>query len=313
MAAVGLMAAGTLSAKAQTSAALTEAPAATPAAPSAPAAEAPPTGLWISGIHLSAQIDAGFMGNPFRPADGLNFGHLFTDHANQLQLNQVLLTAQKPLDPKNPDFQWGFKVQFMYGSDARYTQFLGELNRVDPNARYQFDIVEANVQAHLPWLTEGGVDLKAGQYPTPVGYETIDPSTNLFYSYFYIFQFGLPSKHTGANTTWGPLGENNGAIGGIGLNLMDGNLRILALTHFGPEEATRLLSPLGVDANGQRRYFTDVIVTWKTSDALTLVTEGNLVRDGYGAAGRSVNGFGVAQYASYALTETVALNGRVEY
>jgi hypothetical protein len=253
------------------------------------------------------------MGNPSRPADGLNFGHLFTDHANQFQLNQVLLTAQKPLDPKNPDYQWGFKVQFMYGSDARYTQFLGELNRVDPNARYQFDVVEANVQAHLPWLTEGGVDLKAGQYPTPVGYETIDPSTNLFYSYFYIFQFGLPSKHTGANTTWGPLGENNGAIGGIGLNLMDGNLRILALTHFGPEEATRLLSPLGVDANGQRRYFTDVIVTWKTSDALTLVTEGNLVRDGYGAAGRSVNGFGVAQYASYALTETVALNGRVEY
>jgi hypothetical protein len=278
------------------------------------------------------------MGNPSRPADGLNFGHLFTDHANQFQLNQVLLTAQKPLDPKNPDYcnQWGFKVQFMYGSDARYTQFLGELNRVDPNARYQFDVVEANVQAHLPWLTEGGVDLKAGQYPTPLGYETIDRSTNLFYSHSYIFQFGLPFKHTGAlttthvnsildvyagadtgsNTTWGPLGENNGAIGGIGgigLNLMDGNLTVLALTHFGPEQTTRLLSPLGVNANGQWRYFNDVIVTWKASDVLTLVTEGNLVRDGFGAAGRPVNGFGVAQYASYALTETVALNGRVEY
>ena len=32
---------------------------------------------------------------------------------------------------------------------------------------------------------------------------------------------------TGANTTFGPLGDNNGAIGGIGgfgLNLMDGKL-----------------------------------------------------------------------------------------
>ena len=71
------------------------------------------------------------MGNPSGPADGLNFGQLFTDHANQFQLNQILLTANKPLDPKDPDYQWGFKVQFMYGSDARYTQFLGELNRVD--------------------------------------------------------------------------------------------------------------------------------------------------------------------------------------
>jgi hypothetical protein len=83
----------------------------------------------------------------------------------------------------------------MYGSDARYTQFLS----ID--ARYQFDVVEANVQAHPPWLTEGGIDLKAGQYPTPLGYETIDPSTNLFYPHSYIFQFGLPFKHTGALTT----------------------------------------------------------------------------------------------------------------
>jgi hypothetical protein len=328
-----MIAAGAFSARAQTPLPATETPA---TAPAATAAEPPPPGLWINGIHLSAQIDAGFMGNPSGPADGLNFGHLFTDHANQFQLNQVLLTANKPLDPKDPGYQWGFKVQFMYGSDARYTQFLGELNRVDPNARYQLDVVEANVVAHLPWLTEGGIDLKAGQYPTPLGYETIDPSTNPFYSHSYIFQFGLPFKHTGAltvahvnsvldiyagvdtgsNTTFGPLGENNGAIGGIGgfnLTLLDGNLTILALTHFGPEQATRLLSPLGVNANGQWRYFNDVIVTWKASAALTLITEANLVRDSFGAVGKPANGFGMAQYASYALTDTLALNGRAEY
>ena len=321
-----------VSARAQTAA---PPPPATPAqAPAAP--EAPPPGLWINGIHLSAQIEAGIMGNPSGPADGLNFGHLFTDHANQVQLNQLLLTANKPLDPKDPNYQWGFKLQFMYGSDARYTQFLGELNRVDPNQRYQLDVVEANVLAHLPWLTEGGIDLKVGQYPTPLGYETIDPSTNPFYSHSYIFQFGLPFKHTGAltvthvngtldiyagidtgtNTTFGPLGDNNGAVGGLGgfnLTFLDGNLTILALTHFGPEQPTRLLSPIGFNANGQWRYYNDVIVTWKASDVLTLVSEANLVRDGFGTDDKPVNGFGFAQYASYALTDTVALNGRAEY
>lgn len=314
-------------AMAQQAAPATEAPA---------AAEAPPPGLWINGIHLSAQIDAGIMGNPSGPADGLNFGHLFTDRANQVVMNQLLLTANKPLDPKNSDYQWGFKLQFMYGTDARYTQFLGELNRVDPTSRYQLDVVEANVLAHVPWLTEGGIDLKVGQYPTPLGYETIDPSTNPFYSHSYIFNFGLPFKHsgglsvthvnsmldiyagmdTGSNTTFGPLGENNGAVAGLtGFNLtfLDGNLTVLALTHFGPEQATRVLAPIGVNANGKWRYFNDLVVTWKASDALTLVTEANLVRDGYGTTGKPVNGFGLAQYASYALSDTLALNGRIEY
>jgi Putative beta-barrel porin-2, OmpL-like. bbp2 len=309
--------------------------------PATPAAEAPPPGLWVDGIHLSAQLDAGIIANPFRPATGLNWGQLFTDHANQVQLNQLLLTANKPLDPKNSDYQWGFKVQFMYGSDARYTQYLGELNRVNPDARYQLDVVEANVLAHLPWLTEGGIDLKAGQYVTPLGYETIDPSTNPFYSHSYIFQFGLPFKHTGAlatthvndvldiysgidtgtNTTFGPLGDNNGAIGGIGgfnLTLMEGKLTVLALTHFGPDDATRALSPIGFNANGFWRFYNDVLITWKASDIWTFVTEANWARDGFGivtpsgTVNKPVNGFGAAQYVSYALTETVALNARAE-
>lgn len=324
---------------AQTAAPAPAAPpaAAPPAAAPAPAAPAaPPPGLWIDGIHFYGQLDAGIMGNPSGPADGLNFGRLFDDHANQVQLNQLLLTANKPLDPKNSDYQWGFKFQFMYGSDARYTQFLGELNRVDPSQRYQLDVVEANVLAHLPWLTSGGIDIKAGQYPTPLGYEYIDPSLNPFYSHSYIFNFAAPFKHTGllavthvndvldiysdidtgTNTTFGPLGDNNGAVGGIGgfnLTLLGGNLTVLALTHFGPDDATRLLSPLGVNANGQWRFYNDLVVTYKASDALTLGTETAWARDGYGAVGKPVNGIGVAQYASYTLTDTLTLNGRAEY
>lgn len=314
-------------------------------APAAPAA--PPPGLWIDGIHFSAQLDAGFTLNPMRPGNGLNFGQLFTDHANQAQLNQMLLTANKPLDPKNPNFQWGFKLQFMYGSDARFTQYLGEFNRVSPGnnygtddvtegSRYQMDMVEANLLLHLPYLTSGGIDLKAGQYPTPLGFEVIDPSANPFYSHSYIFQFGLPFEHTGAlavthvsslldvytgldtgaNTTFGPLGDDNGALGGIGgvnLTFLGGNLTVLALTHVGPEQSTRALSPEGFNANGEWRAYNDMVITYKASDKLTLTTELNWVRDAYGFDDRPVNGFGAAQYASYALTDTLTLNGRLEY
>jgi hypothetical protein len=320
LAAAAAVATSAVNASAQTPA--PAAPAATEAAPAA--ADAPPPGFWIDGIHLSAQIEAGITGNPDSPKN--NFGQLFTDKPNTVLFNQLLLTANKPLDPKATGFDWGFKLQGMYGSDARYTQFLGELNRVNPEDRNQLDVVEANVLFHLPVLFEGGIDIKAGQYSTPIGYETIDPSTNPFYSHSYIFNFGIPLKHTGVlttshvsglldvylgadtgvNTTFGPLGDNNGAIaflGGVNLTMMDGNLTVLALTHLGPENATRALSPAGFNANGYFRYLNDIIVTYKATTALTFVTELNWIRDdfdGIGTSGipKTANGFGIAQYVS---------------
>jgi hypothetical protein len=305
----------------------------------APAADAPPPGYWINGIHLSAQIEGGVTFNPAGPKQ--NFGQLFTDKPNTVLLNQILLTANKPLDPKATDFDWGFKLQGMYGSDARYTHFLGELDRVNPQDRNQFDIVEANALFHLPVLFEGGVDIKAGQYSTPLGFETIDPSTNPFYSHSYIFSFGLPFKHTGvlttshvnpmldvylgvdtgSNTTFGPLGENNSAVaflGGVNLTLMDGALTVLALTHIGPENASRALSPAGFNADGYYRYYNDIVITYKSSPQLTLTTELNWIRDDFGATGfaggrpSSANGFGIAQYASYTLNDNLTLNARAE-
>jgi len=313
-----------------------------PAAPTepapAPAAEAPPPGFWINGIHLSAQIEAGITGNPDGPKN--NFGQLFTDKPNTVLLNQILLTANKPLDPKATGFDWGFKLQGMYGSDARYTQFLGELNRVNPNDRNQLDVVEANALFHLPVLFEGGVDIKAGQYSTPIGYETIDPSTNPFYSHSYIFNFGIPLKHTGILTTSHVSGLLDIYLGvehrreyHMGSAWRQQRRHILSgrrqsddvgrqsyrprLTHIGPENATRVLSPNGFNANGYYRYLNDIIVTYKATTALTFVTEINWIRDDFAGAFTSgkaspANAFGIAQYISYALNDTLTLNGRAE-
>src|SRR5208282_5988698 len=101
-------------------------------APATPAADAPPPGYWINGIHLSAEIEAGIIGNPSDPK--LNVGQSFTDHPNQVQLNQVLFGAEKKLDPKATGFDWAFKLSLMYGSDARYTHYLGFLDQALPKS-----------------------------------------------------------------------------------------------------------------------------------------------------------------------------------
>ena len=297
------------------------------AAPAAAAAAAPAAAAAADagppGFAVWAQLEAGITANPTQSPSGINYGHLFTDKTNQLVLNQLLLTAEQPLDPKATDYAFGFRVQGMVGTDARYTHFLDELD-LDIKDRTQVDIVEAWVTAHTPWLFDGGIDFKVGQFVTYLGEETIDPSGNFFYSKSYIFNFGIPLKHTGfmtishvndtldvylggdtgENTSVGSnKGDNNSSFafqGGFGLNnLVGGKLTVLALTHIGPENP---------GDNHDFRYENDIVATYKYSDALTLVTELNYIRDD----GFHAIGWGVAEYAKYQLNDQFAVVGRAE-
>ena len=71
-----------------------------------------------SRIKLYGHADIGYTFNPDRPKDHINFGRLFDDKPNALLLNQIMLTLERPLDTTSKNFDWGFKLQVMYGSDA---------------------------------------------------------------------------------------------------------------------------------------------------------------------------------------------------
>lgn len=300
---------------------LTSAPVSAADGDAAPASES-----WSDSIKLSGHVEAGLTLSTANPPDGLNFGHLFTDKEGEPLLNQVILTVERPIDTSSQTADVGFKLQGMYGSDARYTHFLGELDGVT-NRRNQFDIVEAYAQAHFPVLTAGGIDIKAGQFVTLEGAEVIYAPQNFFYSHSYIFNFGIPFKHTGVlttthvskvldiyagitsgvNTTLGN-GDNNGSPsfhGGFGLNLLDGALTAYATTSIGPEIPR---GTVGVRPNRDLRYLNDVTVIWKINKKLTSTTDFNYIRDdGFG-----VSGGGVAQYFTYALNGELQIGVRGE-
>src|SRR6266436_6174363 len=264
-------------------------------------------------------IEAGITGNPDSPIDNHNFGHLFTDRANEPLLNQAVITAERALDPNATGFDWGFKVQFMYGSDARYIHSLGMLD-LTTNERVQPDFPEVYASLHLPIITAGGLDLKLGKAVTLEGAETIDPRTNVFYSHTYIFNFGIPFNNTGiagvlhvnkyldvyaginrgVNVTFK---DNNSSVafeGGIGLNLLDGNLTTLAITHFGPENPGN---------NHDYRFLNDITTTWKINKCLTSITDMNLI---YDSINNGAYGYGGAQYFTYAVNDWLQLGIRGE-
>ena len=77
-----------------------------------------------SRLAIYGWIEAGFTGNPAGPGDHQNFGRLFDDRSNEFVMNQAVITAERALDPKS-GFDWGFKLQVLYGTDARYTRSVG--------------------------------------------------------------------------------------------------------------------------------------------------------------------------------------------
>jgi len=328
-AAVAACAAGVLPAHAQNN------PPATTAT-SAPASAPAPPKSWWDAVNLSGYLQAGITGNFDSPSSGLNFGRLFDDKSNQVLYNQGSLIFERPVDTSG-GFDLGFRFWGIQGTDARYTHFLGEADRWTTQ-RVQYDVVEADVTMHLPYLA-GGQELKIGQFPTLLGAETIDPRTNYFYSHSYIFNFGLPFKDTGAmlvthlsplidlytgvitgvNTAIGfPGGDNNAAIafeGGIGFNISD-KLTVTAYTNVGPEDSCGVPGAL-YSCNSTERVYGDLIATWKVNPKLTAIGELNIVHDGgpfLSPAGRqfSPTAGGAAGYLIYQWTDEISFAGRAE-
>jgi hypothetical protein len=281
---------------------------------------------WWSGFKFDAMINGGISLNPDDPINSIgNFGQLFTDKANEFLLNQILLTAHRDIDPKK-DWDIGVKFQFMYGSDARYTHFLGELDHVTDD-RNQLDIVENWIDFKTPWLGKGGMEIKVGQYPTLLGYEVIDPRGNQLYSHSYVFN-SLPLKHTGilttthvsdaldiyagadtgVNTTFGPAGDPNSSgafLGGFALHLDKGNWNITTTTHIGPENAAD---------NSDIRQYWDVINSYKINDKWLLVTDMDFIHDDITVGKFSgQNGWGLSQYVVYTANDWLGITLRGEF
>lgn len=229
-------------------------------------APAPPP-KWLDTMTIDGFVEGGVGFNFNQPWNGLSWGDLYTDRANAPTFNGLVVTAMRPIDPKSDNYDFGFKAQVQLGEDMRYNHVIGTTDYWMPT-RTQFGPLEANVQAHLPWksfISEGGIDIKAGIFPTYNGAEVMVARDNMFYSHSYIFNFG-PFLHTGVmvtthvrdwldfytgvttgvNTFIGWPGDNNAAPafhGGFGLNLLEGDLTVMGFVHSGPENPKQLGGP----------------------------------------------------------------------
>jgi hypothetical protein len=204
-----------------------------------------------SGIQIGGWIQLGATYNPGNPGNGYNGPVSFSDRANRMQLNQFNIFVERPVVAEGNAWDFGGRIDFMFGTDAIYYQAAGippfDVNNGEPNNRGSWDLNIcckstrtygiALPQAYLEFYVPvgNGLNVKAGHFFSPTGYE-IGPAPDVFfYSHAYSLDNGHPFTHMGLlleyklTKNWSLIG---GPVTGSGTGGWDGNLTRTALTNW---------------------------------------------------------------------------------
>ncbi len=128
-----------------------------------------------------------------------NIAPVMNRFGDEFLARQIGLYIQKPLDPK--DWSWGFNSIFIAGADASFlTPTAGGWKNTNP--RFGADWTDLNLTAHLPILTEGGVDIKAGRQTTVLGPMGALPWQRYFDSSDYAWYNMEEGRYTGISSVW---------------------------------------------------------------------------------------------------------------
>jgi hypothetical protein len=111
----------------------------------------------------------------------------------------------------------GGRVDFLYGSDAIFTQAYGsprghwDLNLTSGSRFYDIALPQAYLEVFAPFAN--GITAKIGHFYTIIGNEVVTAPDNFFYSHAYTMQYGEPFTHTGVLLST-PLNDNFTLTGG---------------------------------------------------------------------------------------------------
>ncbi len=154
------------------------------------------------GINVYGWVSGGIMGNTQSPASEFNGPTTFADQWHG-QGNQAYAIAEKTIDTGGCGFDWGGRVDVLYGSDYIFTMATGleltddGLRKWNSNPDYGLALPQAYAE-----FGYNNLSVKAGHFYTPIGYEVVPATGNFFYTHAYTMQYGEPFTHTGGIATW---------------------------------------------------------------------------------------------------------------
>jgi hypothetical protein len=140
---------------------------------------------WLEGGYTGASTGPGLLA--VQPRQN-RFG-------NEFLFNQLGFSLMKPVS--SDEFDIGFKIRYFAGADAAIGQPKGGIDDAPGNDRFSHDFRDLEILAHLPILTEGGMDVKIGRMNTVIGYNGFLAPWRPFYSSDYQFFYSQDGAFTG--------------------------------------------------------------------------------------------------------------------
>lgn len=161
------------------------------------------------GWFVDGWLTQGYTVNPDNPASNSNRPLGFNDRADEYQMNQLYLTFGKAIAEDCCNWDFGFQVDLLYGTDYFFTQSRGlELRRDGSRrwngdgprdggeaARYGLAMPQLYAEAFIP--VGSGLKAKFGHFYSLLGYESVRSPDNFFYSHTHSYVYGEPKTHTG--------------------------------------------------------------------------------------------------------------------
>ncbi|MBN2024155.1 MAG: porin [Pirellulales bacterium] len=148
-----------------------------------------------SGLELGGWLQTGMSGDFEDPHDRYNGPVMTNDRVGDFQMNQAWLFAQRGVNTGGYGFDVGGRVDVLYGTDWRVANFHGrglEDRLNDPNSLYGLSFPQFYAEFGINDLS-----IKVGRMTGVLGYESIIPTTNFFYSHNYQLSYLEPIFITG--------------------------------------------------------------------------------------------------------------------
>lgn len=267
-----------------------------------------------SGIDFGGWMQFGYHSD-FTPLSAARGDVLaFNDVPNGLNLHQFWMYAEKVAESDGYCWDWGFRGDLVYGTDAQKTQAFG-------GTGWDTDMINGVYGWAIPQLymemAKGDLSIKAGHFYTLIGYEVVTAPDNFFYSHALTMFNSEPFTHTGVLATYAvsdcleayagwtagwdtgfeSIGGGSNFLGGFGYSISD-NISFTYITTAG-----------NFGARGSQAYSHSLLFDVTLTERLNYVFQSDLLS--VGSTGE--DDIGINQYLFYTINDCLALGGRVEW
>jgi len=277
-------------------------------------------------INVFGYIEGSVSYSTSAPPKNIITARVFDQQHESPKMNQADITVERTVDASKKQWDVGFRMEWIYGSDSRFIHSNGLFDNqggLVEGWENQFDLNQAYVDVAAP--LGNGLRIRAGKFVTLAGYETINPTTTPLYNRGLLFDFAIPFTQTGVYGTYAftdqltvdlgidrgwdqTLEDNNGSIeafGRVSWASTDKKTNLYLLSIIGPNIS---------GDSGHYRTLIDAIATYQWSDQILLAVNGDYVYgSGEDKGGDEAQWFGLAGYANYKINDYLTLNVRAEW